>query len=281
MNINYDFFLKTIRSFLKVKILFLILILIPNISYSENFCLKFLKESLKKSNALSYVKTLKLDHPLNNFIEIHEYLKNNYNIRSFKRINKNTLKELEHVDTKSSANRLEKININQIKKIYSAVSLNKVASLNAIDKYDPRGDIGYCFGRATAAHLQLLSSGVSKNSIRKVWAIGTFDAGNNTWRYHVSTIVKGDNNKWYTIDPIFDEPLELSEWIKEMQKYNLATKDMIILSTEAKKFAPGTGGYSKSHLNSFKEYFDDLFTTFRENNSNPNRIKFNLNNKSK
>jgi hypothetical protein len=89
-----------------------------------------------------------------------------------------------------------------------ATSIHPVANLEVLDKYDPTGAIGFCFGRAMTAHLLARKAGLDSASIRKLFVIGDMRQGNEPeWRFHVTTTVKGTDGRWYTIDPIMTPPL--------------------------------------------------------------------------
>ena len=118
------------------------------------------------------------------------------------------------------------------------------------------------------AHLELLNSGVQKDKIRKLWAVGSFQAGGNNWRYHVTTIVKGDDGQWWAIDPIFGTPVSAKEWYRKMKGFDVGG-DMILFTSEAKRFGPSSPDqYNRPHLNldAYNNYFNDLLKSYRENN---------------
>lgn len=115
-------------------------------------------------------------------------------------------------------------------------------------------DVGYCFGRAMYVHEVLLKLGVSKNAIKKIWAVGPMKSDGILWDFHVATMVKLDNGKWAVIDSIFKDKLTgkarlLSprEWhenyAKETDNMNLRT-----YITEANKLGSLPGKYSPIQL---------------------------------
>jgi Glutaminase len=176
---------------------------------------------------------------------------------------------------KGTKDRLPGLNDSQVNALYRKVENNKVASVCSVDKYDPENKgIGFCFGRATTAHIEALRAGIDKDQIRKVWAVGNFKTGMGSWRYHVATIVRGENGNWMAIDPIFGRPLTVEEWYSSMKKYEdpLDTRNMRMFTTEAKRFGPMTGNkYSPASLKTgpgpdpdFNSYFRDLMDTFKD-----------------
>lgn len=73
-------------------------------------------------------------------------------------------------------------------------------------KYNPKGDIGYCFLRAHYYAGAVHQRGLDMTSVRKVFLVGTMKlfganwAPISGWRYHVATTVRGTDGKWYVLD---------------------------------------------------------------------------------
>ena len=179
-----------------------------------------------------------------------------------------TLKYLDAPLEDNHPKRVAELNSTQRNKVYQAVDNHPVASQCHLRQYDPQGNMGFCFGRAMTAHLELLNSGVQKDKIRKLWAVGSFQAGGNNWRYHVTTIVKGDDGQWWAIDPIFGTPVSAKEWYRKMKGFDVGG-DMILFTSEAKRFGPSSPDqYNRPHLNldAYNNYFNDLLKSYRENN---------------
>jgi hypothetical protein len=150
--------------------------------------------------------------------------------------------------------------------ILDGVMNHPVASLRVIRKYDPKGGIGFCFGRAMTVHLESLYRRLSKSAIRKMWAIGDLRTGDMMWRYHVTTILKGPGNEWYAIDPIWGSVLTVRQWYDSMKSFDHDGK-MKIYVTPASKFGPGSGKYAKGDLMDpfYNSYFNDLLKHYRQN----------------
>ncbi|OFZ78945.1 MAG: hypothetical protein A3K03_06435 [Bdellovibrionales bacterium RIFOXYD1_FULL_44_7] len=150
--------------------------------------------------------------------------------------------------------------------ILQGVTHHPVAGLYHLDKYDPTGSMGFCFGRAMTAHLESLYRGICQTSIMKMWALGDLRTGDHKWRYHVTTIVKGPGKTWWAIDPIMYRVLTVEEWYKEMKAFDYDGM-MKIYITAAKKFGPSTDKYHNSELLDpiFNQYFRDLLKYYREN----------------
>ncbi|MCO4795032.1 MAG: hypothetical protein KC493_15050 [Bacteriovoracaceae bacterium] len=181
-------------------------------------------------------------------------------------VNQATLKYLDIPVDDNHAKRVASLEDAQRRKVYRAVDNHPVASQCHLRRYDPQGNMGFCFGRAMTAHLELLNSGVQKDKIRKLWAVGSFQTGSSNWRYHVTTIVKGSDGQWWAIDPIFGNPISAKDWLKRMKGYDVGG-DMALFTTEAKRFGPSSPAkYSNRELKHFEynNYFEDLLKSYRD-----------------
>lgn len=108
--------------------------------------------------------------------------------------------------------------------LFVKTSTHPVANLDALEKYDPSGEIGFCFGRAMTAHLLAKKMGLDSASIRKLFIIGDLRSGDDPeWRFHVTTAVLGEDNQWYAIDPIMLPPMapgtaiSIERWMQIVQ----------------------------------------------------------------
>lgn len=106
------------------------------------------------------------------------------------------------------------------KAIFDFLSNDSVTAFSSIKKYDPLGMIGFCFGRAMAAHLKALQMGLDPKSIVKVFIIGDLKYNGVTeYRFHVATVLKGDDDKWYAFDTTRGMKLQtFSQWIEECRR---------------------------------------------------------------
>lgn len=121
----------------------------------------------------------------------------------------------------------EGLNSAEVQKLFDFVAFNPIAKISDENsaKYDPDGIMGYCFGRAMAAHLIARSQfSLQSPSIRKVFMVGDLQGESDPrkWRFHVTTVVKGLNDQgeksgWFAIDPIQEGPLPLKTWIDQTQ----------------------------------------------------------------
>jgi hypothetical protein len=121
-------------------------------------------------------------------------------------------------ETQKSLSKIER------QKVFTAAVNHKVASMDMLWKYDPTGEIGFCFGRAMAVHLIARRQGLAESSIRKLFIIGDLRSGEAPeWRFHVTTLVKGNEGNWYAIDPLMTPPLaagtplSVQGWIEIVQ----------------------------------------------------------------
>lgn len=100
-----------------------------------------------------------------------------------------------------------------------------VAALEVVWKYDPSEEIGFCFGRAMTAHLLARKLGLDAGAIKKLFIVGDLRQGPEPeWRFHVTTLVRGEDQEWYAIDPIMEPPLAVGgpilveQWMEIVQK---------------------------------------------------------------
>lgn len=109
-------------------------------------------------------------------------------------------------------------------RLFRNARFHKVAALEKLSKYDPSGQIGFCFGRAMTVHLLARKMGLEDASVRKLFIIGDLRQGSEPeWRFHVTTLVKGEDGAWWAVDPIMQPPLawggsmKMEEWMRTVQ----------------------------------------------------------------
>jgi hypothetical protein len=166
----------------------------------------------------------------------------------------------------TSAKRKSALSYEEARELYKILNDHPVASCRKLPKYDPGGNIGFCFGRAVAGHLLALQEGVHKDSVRKIWAVGTMHADDIVWGHHVATMVRGQEGKWYVLDPEYNRVLKLETWMRKVKEMD-AEGNLIFLSSEAKRFGPATSDtYSALELNSefYNRFFTDLLAEMRK-----------------
>lgn len=155
------------------------------------------------------------------------------------------------------------IKLEEANQVYQAAYDHPVASLDVIQEYDPKGGIGFCFGRAMTTHNIVNKRGLATDSTLKIWAVGRMVTPSITWGFHVTTIVRGPSAggkaQWYAIDPIFSEAMPLEQWVnEEMAEFN-SEGEVRFYVTPAEKFGPNTGRYSATAIADpfYNRYFDD------------------------
>lgn len=150
--------------------------------------------------------------------------------------------------------------------IYDAMENAKVNKDNFC--YDPQGSIGFCFGRATIAHMEALARKVHPEAIKKIWIAG--DMG--FWGHHVATMVYTKRG-WRVLDTNNGKPLTVNAWIAHYWKTNKKdVKEVMVFVTQAGRYGPyDNRPYSALDLfntendefdkarDYFKGYFHDYF----------------------
>lgn len=209
-----------------------------------------------------------------NFFYKYEREKVAYTAEQIQRLNERDIaRQLSlPVSSRNPKRRIAVVDRTLANRIYQEVANNPVTDLYNIDKYDPAGGTGFCFGRAMNVHLESLAQGVLKESIMKAWVHGTLQTGSTRWRYHVTAILKGPGRTWWAIDPIMGRVMTLEEWYQSMKSFDSDGKMRIYFSM-AKKFGPSGGQYEKSALldDYYNDYFDDLLAYYREKHSRRRR----------
>lgn len=122
-------------------------------------------------------------------------------------------------------NRLAGLNPAQMQALMDKLQSNEVTRIGHLCRYNYKpGSLkgwGFCFGRAMAAHLYALAMGVDKTQIRKVWAVGPMKTGESWWRFHVATMVRGTDGKWWALDPLTNsKPVLMESWQRSMEVRN-------------------------------------------------------------
>jgi len=127
--------------------------------------------------------------------------------------------------------------------------------------YRGSAQYGYCWGRAMFFHIKAIQFGLSKNSVKKVWAVGKLSSGSDKWRYHVTTIVRADNGTWYALDSLLDYPIPIQNWYRKMSEEYDPSGTMRIFVTDGAHYSPGSfEGYKKADLEN--ESYEGLFVDF-------------------
>jgi len=171
----------------------------------------------------------------------------------------------------------------QIQEIYHRISTNVVADYSKVKNYDPDGHIGFCFGRAMNVYIEGLRMGLAKESIRKIWAVGSMKYNKIYWRYHVAGIVRRSDGQWMAIDPEYNRPITIQQWHKQVKAMDADGKLMIFTSA-GKRFGPDSdeaaspGELDPTRHNprardAYNGYFKDLMRVSREEAAEVMRIR--------
>lgn len=168
---------------------------------------------------------------------------------------------------KNEGKRLHSLDADKVNDLYETVTRHPVVRLLRALKYDPKGIIGFCFGRAFVGHIEALRLGVDKESVRKVFVVGEMKAilGNTTWRYHVALAVKAADGGWWVVDPFIGKPIKLEPWFDKMKSHDIGG-NLQLYMTEASRFGPGQSArYNKVELllGVYNNYFVDVLKHFR------------------
>lgn len=174
----------------------------------------------------------------------------------------------------------------EAREIHETISRHEVAGLGALSKYDPKGSIGFCFGRAVAVNLEALHRKLDPTKVLKLWVMGKgnsmkakknpdlqlwdFHKGSQEvkWEFHVVTIIKGQGNQWWAIDPVFKKPLLAQNWVKSMVDMT-DNKDLFLVATNADRFSLDRESlefaFALDDRKFYNNYFKDLFTSYYKN----------------
>ena len=160
-------------------------------------------------------------------------------------------------------------------------------------QYETSNVLGLCFARAIFFHLMLLRYGVNKDSIKKIFVVGPMSgSGDIKWQFHTATIVKDSSSgKWWVLDTTFNDPISVTEWVRQMKgrsedttyrvlRSNLVdkTKSLRFYITEPEKIGPSGWEYNIQSGGLFDPfyngYFKDVFDLIRKKVIGPDQ-KFN------
>jgi hypothetical protein len=181
--------------------------------------------------------------------------------------NESLLEELEDLPlTGVERGRTPGLSRAEIQALYEKVKNHPVASCRKVKKYDPEGNIGFCFGRAMSVHLEALRLGLAKESVRKMWAVGSMKYKDIFWQHHVATMVRDERGRWWVIDPEYRQPKTLRAWFKTVKKMDADDK-LQFFSSNANRFGPSNNDtYNPDELASefYNGYFRDLMRVSRE-----------------
>lgn len=155
--------------------------------------------------------------------------------------------------------------------IYASMVVSKVNKNHYC--YDIKGTIGFCFGRATIAHMEAIARNIHPDAVKKIWIAGDM----KEWGHHVATMVHTDKG-WMVLDTNIGKPVTVDFWLDYYKPFkDKDAKEVMAFITQAGRFGPyDTRAYSAVDLfntNSddyvkAKDYFNGYFHDYFESLDN-------------
>ena len=153
-----------------------------------------------------------------------------------------------------------------IELVYRDLVENAVAKEQNAPQFDPKGDLGFCFGRALWVHHLLRKKQITQADIAKLFVVGKLNYRDLMWDFHVATLVRGKDKTWWAIDSLYEKPLPAAEWMTRAEKLGANKKrpELFFALTDPRKFQAGHGSYQVEALknSSLYGYFQGLFGKF-------------------
>lgn len=189
-----------------------------------------------------------------------------------KRLNDEMYNSLVDYRPPENSSRARSITMQDAQSVLDAIRSNEVTGSYGV--YDqPDVSIGYCFGRASFAHLMLLKMGVQKESIFKMWAVGPMKVHGSdtlTWQFHVTPVVFTRDMGWVALDTNERRPQKISHWISKYEAQSTDKKMRFYLS-DASKFGVNMDRYTRVQMGLdlarendwYKGYFQDMLRQLR------------------
>ena len=174
------------------------------------------------------------------------------------------IQKLNSLPVPKSSSRMVELTLAQATAIFDKVRIHSPANIKELERYDPQARIGFCFGRSMAIHLQALQSGVHKESILKVYAIGNLQSGGISNSYHVATMIRAKGGRWWVLDPRRGEVvLDLESWYQKMRVYDSSLS--LAITAAERGFVESANPYLKDSIldKHWNGYFNDLLRFFR------------------
>lgn len=198
-----------------------------------------------------------------------------YTVEQLKAFNERTLRDLENeIPTMNRSpidQRAGSISVKDASAVVNAIHSNPVANPAKTYLYEKPGQgIGYCFGRASFAHLLLLKMGVRKEAIKKIWVVGPMKAFGNNWGFHVATLAHTKEKGWVAIDSNSGHIQTAAEWMKQYAAFSVDGKVRFYVS-EASRFGVFPERYNRDNLgldmpkeqDFYKNYFVELMQSLK------------------
>ncbi len=174
-------------------------------------------------------------------------------------MNQKTLELLNGENIPTGVKTWEKPSLNSVKKEQAQILYQDMQSSPCVTnhhKYDRPGvSLGYCFGRATMAHMAAIVRGINPKSVKKIWVVGEMYGG---WGHHVAAMVRAQDNKWYVIDNV-SGLVTHDQWMNKFKGMK-KNKDVLFFVTSANRFGPeNTDSYNPINLfNVHGDNFEDF-----------------------
>jgi len=213
-----------------------------------------------------------------NMFEVREGAMSDGGVKKIQKHNDKLIELLSNMEAPQvTGNWKASLELEDAHKLFAWLEAHPVASSHMLMKYDPNENIGFCFGRATAVHLEALGKPykLHPSAIRKIWVFGPMKGG---WGHHVATIVltrkNPEGHTFVVVDPVTGV-ITAEKWIKDIRKnYQISAKDpLMYFVTDPSRFGPYPGKYTRMDLfgpdkgnrdtDAYRGYFDDLMTKFR------------------
>lgn len=195
----------------------------------------------------------------------------NLNAAQVQRLNEATLRRLTDYAPPVCEGKARAITFDDGKSVIDLVQRNEVTGYEFRERYRrPNVEIGFCFGRATFVHLALLKMGLHRDSIVKLWAVGTMQTPNVTWDFHVATAAYVKDRGWMVLDSNYSEPMSVQAWFGLMRDQNRdADQKLRLYVSEPNKFGVDSGKYSRVQMGLdlnretdwYQHYFVDMMQT--------------------
>jgi hypothetical protein len=229
----------------------------------EEFCARDFSEIInsQQKNADQQIEEIVLKEIEDSYFNVER--SSSENIARWNEILLREINELPMTDGKNG--RLTGLGWDEITGLYKKVARHPVADYKIVKNYDPYGNMGFCFGRAMAAHIEAIQTGLDKKNIRKIWAVGEMSYKKIMWQHHVATMVRGKNGVWYVIDPEYGRPLKMETWARTVKKMDSNGKLQFFI-TDAHRFDPiDADPYRPADMNAYfyNNYFVDMLAYTR------------------
>lgn len=157
------------------------------------------------------------------------------------------------------------LNQEQVQKLKAFLIDHPIAGDKGIEKYSGKNrTLGFCYGRATLTHVELLRRNLPPTSIRKVFVLGEMKYQSFIWELHIATLAAKKGGGWWVLDGLFDQVYEVQEWYPKIIGLALNQKKPVIrlYLADPVKFLPVTGAYSEKDMN--QKYYNGFFKDLSE-----------------